>query len=50
VARSAIAGLTTLGTSVTVAARARCCPADVEQLGCDVSATLEDALARRRRA
>jgi len=44
VARSAIAGLTTLGTSVTVCGPGTLLPADVEQLGCDVSATLEDAL------
>jgi aspartate carbamoyltransferase catalytic subunit len=44
VARSAIAGLTTLGTSVTVCGPGTLLPVDVEQLGCDVSATLEDAL------
>ena len=45
VARSAIAGLTTLGTRVTVCGPGTLLPADVEQLGCDVSPTLEDALA-----
>jgi aspartate carbamoyltransferase catalytic subunit len=44
VARSAIAGLTALGTSVTVCGPGTLLPVDVEQLGCDVSATLEDAL------
>ena len=45
VVRSAISGLTTLGTSVTVCGPGTLLPADVEQLGCDVSDTLEDALA-----
>jgi aspartate carbamoyltransferase catalytic subunit len=45
VARSAIAGLTTLGTRVTVCGPGTLLPADVEHLGCDVSETLEDALA-----
>jgi len=45
VARSAIAGLTTLGTRVTVCGPATLLPADIEELGCDVGATLEDALA-----
>jgi aspartate carbamoyltransferase catalytic subunit len=44
VARSAIAGLTTLGASVTVCGPGTLMPADVEQLGCDVAATLEDAM------
>jgi len=45
VARSAIAGLTTLGTRVTVCGPGTLLPADVEQLGCDVAETLEDAIA-----
>jgi aspartate carbamoyltransferase catalytic subunit len=45
VARSAIAGLTTLGTRVTVCGPGTLLPAAVEELGCDVSPTLEDALA-----
>jgi aspartate carbamoyltransferase catalytic subunit len=45
VARSAIAGLTTLGASVTVCGPGTLLPADVEQLGCDVAATLDEALA-----
>ena len=45
VARSAIAGLTTLGARVTVCGPSTLMPADVEQLGCDVAPTLEDALA-----
>jgi aspartate carbamoyltransferase catalytic subunit len=45
VARSAIAGLTTLGASVTVCGPGTLLPAEVEQLGCDVAETLEDALA-----
>src|SRR6185503_2546285 len=45
VARSAIAGLTTLGTSVTVCGPGTLIPADVEQLGCDVAPALDDALA-----
>ena len=45
VARSAIAGLTTLGTQVTVCGPGTLLPADVEQLGCTVAQTLEGALA-----
>ena len=45
VARSAIAGLTTLGCRVTVCGPGTLLPADVEQLGCDVAETLEDAIA-----
>src|SRR5262245_57928706 len=45
VARSAIAGLTTLGTRVTVCGPGTLLPADIDHLGCDVSDTLEDALA-----
>src|SRR5262245_53580851 len=45
VARSAIAGLTTLGASVTVCGPRTLIPADVEQLGCEVAPTLDDALA-----
>src|SRR5436190_9341790 len=45
VARSAIAGLTTLGCRVTVCGPGTLIPADVEELGCDVDTTLEDALA-----
>jgi aspartate carbamoyltransferase catalytic subunit len=45
VARSAIAGLTTLGCRVTVCGPGTLIPAEVEELGCDVDATLEDALA-----
>jgi aspartate carbamoyltransferase catalytic subunit len=45
VARSAIAGLNTLGTSVTVCAPGTLLPADVELLGCTVAPTVEDALA-----
>ena len=44
VARSAIAGLTTLGTRVTVCGPATLLPADVELLGCDVADTIEEAL------
>ena len=44
VARSAIAGLTTLGARVTVCGPATLIPAEVEQLGCDVAPTLEDAI------
>jgi aspartate carbamoyltransferase catalytic subunit len=44
VARSAIAGLTTLGTRVTVCGPGTLMPADVEQLGCDVANTLDEAL------
>jgi len=45
VARSAIAGLTTLGCRVTVCGPGTLIPAEVEELGCDVDTTLEDALA-----
>jgi len=45
VARSAIAGLTTLGAHVTVCGPGTLLPADVRQLGCDVADTLDDALA-----
>ena len=45
VARSAIAGLTTLGARVTVCGPGTLMPADVEQLGCDVAPSLDDALA-----
>jgi aspartate carbamoyltransferase catalytic subunit len=44
VARSAIAGLTTLGTRVSVCGPGTLLPADVEQLGCDVADTLDEAL------
>jgi len=44
VARSAIAGLTTLGAEVTVCGPATLLPADVEALGCEVAPTVEDAL------
>jgi aspartate carbamoyltransferase catalytic subunit len=45
VARSAIAGLTTLGARVTVCGPGTLMPADVEQLGCDVAPSLDEALA-----
>lgn len=45
VARSAIAGLTTLGARVTVCGPNTLMPADVALLGCDVAPTIEDALA-----
>lgn len=45
VARSAIAGLTTLGARVTVCGPGTLMPADVEQLGCEIAPTLEDAMA-----
>ncbi|HUK62655.1 MAG TPA: aspartate carbamoyltransferase catalytic subunit [Dongiaceae bacterium] len=45
VARSAIAGLTTLGTRVTVCGPGTLMPADVESLGCEVAASLDQALA-----
>jgi aspartate carbamoyltransferase catalytic subunit len=45
VARSAIAGLTTLGAHVTVCGPGTLLPADVRELGCDVADTLDDALA-----
>jgi aspartate carbamoyltransferase catalytic subunit len=44
VARSAIAGLTTLGARVTVAGPATLVPMDVEQLGCEQAPTAEDAV------
>ncbi len=44
VARSAIFGLTTLGTRVTVAGPATLLPSEVEQLGCEVAPTVEDAM------
>lgn len=45
VARSAIAGLTTLGAQVTVCGPGTLLPADVEMLGCEVAPTIEEALA-----
>jgi aspartate carbamoyltransferase catalytic subunit len=44
VARSAIAGLTALGSSVTLCGPATLMPADVEALGCEIAPTVEDAL------
>jgi aspartate carbamoyltransferase catalytic subunit len=44
VARSAIAGLTTLGAAVTVCGPGTLMPAEVEALGCTVAATAEEAL------
>jgi aspartate carbamoyltransferase catalytic subunit len=44
VARSAIAGLATLGARVTVCGPGTLMPADVEALGCEVAPTLEAAL------
>ena len=44
VARSAIAGLTALGASVTVCGPETLMPADVEALGCTRAATLDEAL------
>ena len=44
VARSAIAGLATLGTKVNVCGPGTLLPADVEQLGCEVAGSLEQAL------
>jgi len=44
VARSAIAGLRTLGARVTVCGPATLLPAHVEALGCEVAPTTEDAL------
>jgi aspartate carbamoyltransferase catalytic subunit len=44
VARSAIAGLTTLGAEVTVCGPGTLLPLDVEQLGCSVAPTVEEAL------
>ncbi|MEO5618660.1 MAG: aspartate carbamoyltransferase catalytic subunit [Candidatus Eisenbacteria bacterium] len=45
VARSAIHGLTALGTEVTLAGPATLMPADVELLGVSVAPTLDDAMA-----
>src|SRR5262249_4875481 len=45
VARSAIAGLTTLGTPPTVCGAGTRLPADVEPLGCEVAESLEAAIA-----
>ncbi len=45
VARSAIAGLSTLGAAVTVCGPGTLIPAEVESLGCTVAPTVEDALA-----
>src|SRR5262249_13100931 len=44
VARSAIAGLTALGSRVTVCGPGTLLPAQVSELGCDVAETLEEAL------
>jgi aspartate carbamoyltransferase catalytic subunit len=44
VARSAIFGLTTLGVAVTLAGPATLVPAEVERLGCTVSATVDEAM------
>jgi len=44
VARSAIFGLTTLGVTVTLAGPATLMPAEVERLGCTVSASVDEAL------
>lgn len=44
VARSAIAGLTTMGASVTVCGPGTLMPADVELLGCTLAPTVEDAM------
>ncbi len=44
VARSAIAGLATLGADVTVCGPGTLLPADVELLGCSVAGTVEEAL------
>src|SRR6185369_4757450 len=44
VARSALFGLAALGVQVTAAGPATLLPADVEQLGCTVAPTVEDAL------
>ena len=45
VARSAIAGLNTLGAAVTVCGPGTLLPAEVELLGCEVAPTVEEALA-----
>jgi aspartate carbamoyltransferase catalytic subunit len=44
VARSAIAGLTTMGASITVAGPPTLIPAGIEELGCRVAPSVEDAL------
>jgi aspartate carbamoyltransferase catalytic subunit len=44
VARSAIFGLTTLGVTVTLAGPATLMPSEVEQLGCTVAPTLDEAM------
>jgi aspartate carbamoyltransferase catalytic subunit len=44
VARSAIYGLRTLGTTVTVAGPATLLPAEVERLGCAVAPTVDEAM------
>jgi aspartate carbamoyltransferase catalytic subunit len=44
VARSAIAGLNTLGATVTVCGPGTLLPADVELLGCEVAPTVEEAM------
>jgi aspartate carbamoyltransferase catalytic subunit len=44
VARSAIAGLTTMGATVTVCGPGTLLPQDVESLGCTVAPTVEDAM------
>jgi aspartate carbamoyltransferase catalytic subunit len=44
VARSAIAGLTTLGAEVTVCGPGTLMPLDVESLGCTVADSVEDAM------
>jgi aspartate carbamoyltransferase catalytic subunit len=44
VARSAIFGLNSLGVQVTVAAPATLVPCEVESLGCEMAATVEDAM------
>jgi aspartate carbamoyltransferase catalytic subunit len=44
VARSAIFGLTTLGVQVTLAGPATLMPAEVEQLGCTVAGSVDEAM------
>ncbi len=44
VARSAIAGLNTLGAEVTVCGPGTLMPADVESLGCTLAGTIEEAM------
>jgi aspartate carbamoyltransferase catalytic subunit len=44
VARSAIAGLQTLGARVTVCGPGTLVPAEIESLGCELAPTVEDAL------